>query len=464
MLESDRPLDLLYAVRDVGLTPLQFDALRAQVQTAVDREIERELRGPKVAGGRATRRAPRLTFGTVVTTLGVVVSIAVAVTAITLLSHGRGSTRSGGPTASQLMAKLAVLSRPQTRADMLPARPRITDPEGNIIPGFTRLVRVLPDARIFLVVTTPNARSNNSTWSPKLGDQVAIVEISDGHASETTPIPAVDLTNGNDINGINPTPHRPALRRGASHGGGLPRGAYLVAIVPDGVARVRWTFLTEPSKADVTLDLSVVNNVVVARRPDTSPGPVRTAWYAADGQRVPTSNRPLLAAQAKIDTGQRAQAIRYDLHHAHSADPSLLRAFAVFAITSRTAVKTAAGDIISHPEFSSLPLDVVQGGMWIHVPVQLDPSQVREVITPSGARVYVIPGRRGICLVASGGGAACNVLPGAETQGLTMTQSSFDAPTTIYKLVPKTIHSITVRLNGGARTIRVPDGIYVGSS
>lgn len=101
------------------------------------------------------------------------------------------------------------------------------------------------------------------------------------------------------------------------------------------------------------------------------------------------------------DAGPKARAIRYDLQHAHRADRSLLAAFAVFAVTSPTGVETAAGNVISRPPFSSLPLDIVQGGEWLHVPVQLDPSQVREVITPSGVHLYVIPGRRGLCLLTT---------------------------------------------------------------
>lgn len=59
------------------------------------------------------------------------------------------------------------------------------------------------------------------------------------------------------------------------------------------------------------------------------------------------------------DVGQKVQAIRYDLQHAHPADRSLLAAFSVFAVTSPTGVKSAAGNIISRPPISSLPLDIV---------------------------------------------------------------------------------------------------------
>jgi hypothetical protein len=407
--------------------------------------------------GSAKRRAAltRLpSAGSVMVAISTVTALAIAILAIALLSHSRSRVQPGTAPAQQLTAKLAVLRRPQTAADMLPGRLHIRNPQGTIIPRLTRLVRTLPDARLFLVVTTPNAHSN-PIWSSRLGDQVAVVEISGSHATQTVPIPAADLTNANEVADITL----------GGLGARTLRDDYYVGIVPDGVARVRWTFANSRFQPGTTLDASVASNVAVARaRPDTPPPVLRAAWYAPDGQRVATSNRALLAAQAAHDAGQKAQAIRYDLQHAHHADLSLLGAFAVFAITSRTGVKTTAGDIISRPPFSSLPLDIVQGGIWIHVSVQLDPTQVRQVITPSGARLYVIPGRRGLCLLASGGGGSCDLLPGVETHGLMMTLGSLGVNTT-YKLVPKTIHRITIHTSHGTRTtIPVPDGIYVSQS
>lgn len=163
--------------------------------------------------------------------------------------------------------------------------------------------------------------------------------------------------------------------------------------------------------------------------------------------------------QVALATGQKVQAIRYDLEHAHHADPSLLGAFAVFAITSRTGVKTAAGDIISRPPLSSVPLDVLHGSLWLRPLFQLDPTQLREVITPSGVRLYVIPGSRALCLATADGTASCNLLPDVESRGIFIHD-----PTGTYRILPKTIPEITVRTSRGAHTIPVPDGIYVSPS
>jgi hypothetical protein len=316
------------------------------------------------------------------------------------------------------------------------------------------LVRTLPDARFYLVVT---AWSPDSIWSKRLGDQVAIVEVSGTHATESMPIPAADLTNANDASSVSPT------RQQAPSTPGL----YYVGVVPDGVARVRWTFANGVANGQFqpgpSIDASVANNVaIIQARPDTTPPILRGAWYAADGHPLPTSDRALLAAQAARNAAQRRQAIRSVSKQIYHADPSLLAAFAVFAITSPTGVKTAAGDIISHPPLSSLPLNVVQ---WPSRPVrlfQLDFTQVREVITPSGVHLYVIPGSRGLCL-STAGGTGCGLLPRVETQGISLTGGSLGISRT-YRLVPKTIHSITIRTSTGRHTIPLPDGIYVSPS
>lgn len=436
------------------------------------RRIEADDQGPHDGGvelppGPAWSRARLRSLPSVIAVL-VSVVVVLAVGAIALHSHGRGTPAATNGGAQELTSRLAVLRRPQTAADMLPSRLHIASPlspPGRIIPRFTRLVRTLANARLYLVVTK---WSPDSIWSTRLGDQVSIVAVRGTHATGTVPIPAADLSNANEVSLVSPTRQQ------------LPStpGLYYVGIVPDGVAHARWTFANNQLKPGTVLDASVADNVAVAQpRPDSPPTVLRAAWYAADGRQVATSNRALLAAQAARDAVQKAQAIRSDLQHSYHADPSLLAAYAVFDITSRTGVKTSAGDTISRPPLSALPLGVVQ---WPPPPgqlFQLDFTQVREAITPSGVHLYVIPGKRGLCLtaessqspfpdglLAGGGGASCNLLPDVETRGIFMSGGSLGVTRT-YRLLPKTIHSITVRTGSGQRTtIPVPDGIYVSPS
>ncbi len=404
------------------------------------------------------------------------VAVVVAVVAIALLAHGRSTSAGDSGGAQQLIARLAVLRRPQTAADVLPSRLHIASPlspPGTIVPRLTRLVRTLPDARLYLAVTT---WSPDSIWSPRLGDQVSIVEISGSHATQTMPVPAADLTNANEVFPVAPTRQRFPTQP----------GAYFVGIVPDGVARVSWTFPNKQFRPGAVLDLSVAGNVAVTRaRPDTFLSVLRAAWYTPDGQRVATSNQALLAAEAAHDAPLKAQAIRNILQHPYHADPSLLAAFAVFDITSPTGVKTAAGDIISRPPLSSLPLAILQGyvpppcGPRIEIPrtlclLHLDFTEVRQVITPSGVRLYVIPGAQGLCVhtIASspfpdrfgGGFGGCDPdLADAEAHGTGFGGASLGVTIT-GEIVPKTIHRITIHTSRGTRTIPVPDGVYASTS
>ena len=425
--------------------------IEASAHRAPDRLVARR-RGTAGLGGRL-----RSTIGGVIALSSVLVAIAIG--AVVLLGHGRGTPPGGGRDAQQLIAQLAVLRRPQTAADRLPTRPRIRDPQGTIIPQLTRLVRVLPDARLFLIVTKPNAHSN-PIWSPQLGYQAAIVEIAAAHATQTSPIPAADLTDATDVSLISAAPPAP----------------YSVAIVPDGVARVRWTFLSNQSQSAATVEVPVSENVAVSRaRHGASPPVARATWYAPDGRRIATSNRAQLAGQAARDAKLKAQAIRFILKHPYHADPALLSSFAVFAITSPTGVTTATGNIISHPPLSAFPFDVLLLGTEPGPRFQLDFTQARQVITPSGARLYIIPGKQGLCLSATSpspspgralggaGGASCNDLAHVESQGIYMTAGSLGIDTT-YRILPKTIQQITIHTSSGARTIAVPDGIYVSPS
>jgi len=92
-----------------------------------------------------------------------------------------------------------------------------------------------------------------------------------------------------------------------------------------------------------------------------------------------------------------ARAARYDARHSYHAPAALLADFAVFAFTSRTGVRTPGGNIISHPPLATVPLPILR----LASPdrrLQLDPKDMRQVTTPSGVRVWITPGRRGVCI------------------------------------------------------------------
>lgn len=365
------------------------------------------------------------------------------------------------PAAAALVSKLAVLRRAQTPADVLPTPVSTPGRAGRIIPSLTRLVATPPGDELFLVVTTP-APGSAPLWSPRLGDQVAIVAVSTAGSFESEAIPAAELTNADALMQVG-APPRP---------GGTPGPAYDVEIVPDGVARVQWTFADRVGKPAGVVNAAATDNVAVTGLHPSTALLLRGAWYAPDGQLIPTSDRVLrraLAARQKLLT---ARAIRFDERHSYRAAPALLADFAVFDVTSRRGVKTAAGNIVSHPRLASLPYPILEL-LAPNEPPQLDLNQVRAVTTASGVRFWIVPGRRGMCIgsvlaprfpngLGSGAAAACTAdLSLAESQGVGFSAGDSGVHITC-RVVPRTIPTITIRTRRGTRkTIAVPDGIYV---
>jgi len=471
MHESDPALQAVYDLRDAGLSRPAPETLRARVQAAVQKEIDAETLGSGRPRVRARRRGRRLSGGDLVAAIGVIVAITVAVAALALLSHGRGQSLTPAVGPDQLIARLAVLRRPQTAADVLPAELHIVNADhhhGTIIPGLTRLVATPPGARLFLVVQNPTGGSL-PTWSPTLGPQVAIVEITAGHATQTEPIPAADLTNADEV--------RPVGIQTTRQSHGRFQASYDVAIIPDGVAHVRWTFLGGDAKPGRVVRITPTNNLAAVAFDRSTGLLLHGSWYGPNGHVIPTSDRAVLRADAHRTDVLRARIIRYDLAHEHHAPQALLARFAVFAITSQTGVRTASGNIILHPALASIPYPILQGAASPDLLPYPDPEEIREVITPSGARVFVIPGQRGLCLahldtsplpdgLFSGTGSSCTAtLAQAEAGGVAFGSSHLGSPPTTYRIVPRSQPTITVRSRDGKQTaISVPDGIYVGQT
>lgn len=166
--------------------------------------------------------------------------------------------------------------------------------------------------------------------------------------------------------------------------------------------------------------------------------------------------------------------MRYEERHSYQADPTLLTDFSVFSITSPTGVKTAGGNIISHPPLSAVPFSILLGAASLNQPSQSDPREIRQVTTPAGVRLWVIPGRRGLCLATlersqlpdgrfAGAGSSCSAsIALATSAGVGFTSRHLGGSTTTYRIVPKTAPTITIRDRQGRRkTIRPADGIYV---
>jgi hypothetical protein len=356
----------------------------------------------------------------------------------------------------------------------LPAKLRITTGFGpgaqpRIIPSLSRLVATPPGAKIYLVVTEP-ARGPDALGSPSLGDQLDIIAITDsGATTEGAGYPAADIADPLNL-------YAAGIRW--PHGGPLPLAqriadAYNVAVVPDGVAQVRWTFATRAGRAGSVVTVPVTNNVAVTKLTPTHRASLHTTWYAADGQVIPTSSAPRTHALAVKYTAKRRIALAGARRSHFTAAPAILHAFAVFDIDSRSGTRIGDGYVVSHPTLSQLPLGLLDGPGPRQ---QLDLRDVRKVAVPSGQTLYVVPGEDTICLFVadpvqlpynrspSGISGGCTDSLALVLKGGTGESSSGSDihGSMVYAVVPRTTHGY--KLQTGVHTFRIVhpvDGIVV---
>ncbi|HEY2320312.1 MAG TPA: hypothetical protein VGH67_18535 [Solirubrobacteraceae bacterium] len=359
-----------------------------------------------------------------------------------------------------LVARLAVLRRPQTPADMLPSGTRLPPPGGTILPALTRLVATLPgDLKAYLVVTTPTGGAL-PLWSPRLGDQISVVAKGPHATGFETPYPAVDLNDPLNVGRV---------------GNGAPRtplaDAHNIAILPDGVSRVRWRFAKLSGGRDAVQTATVTNNVAVAPSLRNAVLPDGATWYAPDGTAVPTSDTALVRAVAAMRAALKARAVRDAQRHSRQAAPSLLAAFAVFSVTSRHPVREPGGITVARPRLADVPLPILD--VLSHMPGQLDAHQMRAIATRAGDQMWLIPGARGLCLAVmdkpvaasplsgGGAGAVCATnLTQVEAQGIGLGEGRPGASVS-FGILPRSKPTITVTIGGHRRVIRPPFGVYV---
>jgi hypothetical protein len=271
-------------------------------------------------------------------------------------------------------------------------------------------------------------------------------------------VPAVDLSNGRSLGII---------------GSGSQPGSYdYVGIVPDGLARVAWTFANVNGKRPYLVNAQAANDVVVAPFHAGTPFLLRVAWYTVDGAVVPTSDSALLHAIAARQNIEREPIIRRDARIRYRPSSALLAAFAVFNITSRTGVKVG-GLTISHPAASSLPLAILKITGHARNPrfdPELDPKDIRQATTPSGVSAWIIPGARSLCVAEvdkprfprlfGGTGAAMGCsrdVASAVSEGSGVSSDGWH-----YGVLPNTERTLTIRAGPHShKTIHPPDGVYI---
>ncbi len=445
---SDRAIELIAEANPYPheLPPLPIEPVMqrlARVETG-NPAVRRRIPLPNLGRG----------VGALMLGLSSLIAVAIAVVAITQLSPRHHQASPGSPGASGLLAKLAVLRRPQTASDLLPRHLHFGNPIGSIIPSLTRLVYTSGRTRMFLVAVTPAA--DDPLWGARFGDQVAVIEVAGDQAAETRPIPAADLSDADEVGFVSPS------------SGSVD--AYRVAVVPDGVARVSWRFEGGKQGAARTVDVTARDNVAIL--PDYPGQLTHAAWYDTHGQVIPTSDAAFLKALDRRDAAMAAPIIRYFERHPQPR-PAITADFAIFSVTSARGVQIASGDTISAPPMTELPLGILDltyhGARRFGQP---DVADIRYVLTPTGVSAYVVPGTFGLCVYSidptplpqqlEGGGGSCTANTAqAEKQGSGFSRGSPGGITTTLRILPKSIRTITIRgKNGARRTIPVPYGIY----
>ena len=448
-----QPQSSLFPMRSPMMTDEQ---LIERIRTALGDEaagvhppadlLERLRSGPAPRGPRPFWAPTRV--GGAVAALASVAVVASVVVVFASIGHGRSSPSSvstvpaGTPAGARgLVARLAVLRRPQTAADRLPALLSAelgAAPNGLLpfrfamIPSLTRIATTvnvgagpLASVDIYVVVGRPAGYSADIVTTLAVGGrpghhQLGIPEVVD----EQTALAAGGLTIG-------------AVGSAGSRDG--TRGVN-AGVVPDGVSRVKWVFRVAGGRS-VTVYPKVENNVAVARAAGL--GVSSATWYGSDGRVITSYNE--LAQRLAEETSLLAGSARRPIAAA------LIKHFAIF----RRPVPAPAA--IRHlPRRTAIV--IARHGYGLNV------TQARFVPYPGTPGLWVIPGASGVSmapLAGPGGGAGDNVPVSMALSGGMISTSCCSRDETVQGLVPDGNPTVTVMLAGGAtRTVPVIDNVY----
>lgn len=419
-------------------------AMRAEVD---DVHVRPELLAPVLHS--PPRR--RLQIGWLMPALAVGVAAVVAVLAVTSLVH---RTPQPAPSvtriplgARELASQLAVLRRPQTAADRLPpwalraAGPQL--PGGALVAGLSRRVGTvrmgrLGEARVYLVIDAPSRSSGWQAYA-SAGDVAGIAFLEDGPSARRAGQRTVF------VGGLVPS-RRTGIDNLADVTGIMGAKA---AIVPNGVARVKWVFTPmgrDSGLAPITVWPKLHGNVAIGQVPAGLQDYLSSAvWYGADG-RVLRS----FGAMTGVPPGVRKfrQALQTSLHD--PVAPSLLRNFRVLRMPghSTSLDRRAVGSLLN-TEGNALDLNV---------------SKARVVVVPGiGAKIWLIPGTQGVGVfyISQNSGPEEVGIEGILDGMIVFEGSQRAGHRTIVGLAPDADRKVRVLLaGGGVLTAPVINNVY----
>ena len=422
-----------------------IEELRGAMRSEVD-----GLEVPPGVIARALESPPRarLQLGWLMPALAVAVAAVVAAVAVTSLSHR--SSPAHGPSsavpvaARGLVSRLAVLRRPQTPADVLPrwaVRETQSLTHGRVIPGLSRLigaVSLYPDgrSRVYIVVQRPPRfplhvnHPEPPFLNPRLGDQATIAFV--GPFREEAAVNGSTVAAGGET--VAATRH--GLTADPSQFSSL--WGEIAAVVPDGVARVKWVLgLEVRGDKRITVWPWVRRNVALARVSPNLRVYMRSAvWYGRDGRVISSFGLP---TSQSVAAARFKRALEASVHQ--PIDGALLRHFGV--------LRTKPG---------APGLDQVSAAALIEPnPLGLNTSRERFVAyAPTPLKVFVVPGTQGIA-VRWVSPASGQMEAGAEAalSGSTFTELRINGRKTVIGLAPDGNRNVAVRLRDG-RALAVP--------
>ncbi len=293
-----------------------FDRLEAELRAAVPRAAD----GPAGSPDWRPRWRPR--SGGLAVAISMAVTIAVVVLSVSLAGHRQTPARppllhhrGPGPggfqfplgavaTRSQLLENFAVLRRPQTARDRWDPHCSCAG-SARQLNGFTRLATTLPSGyRVYLDLEQFIAPGQLNMAA---GSYVLNLDVVDPHGSSSSAAfgPNVGFT-------VSPI----------SSGG---NDSVWTSLVPDGVARVRWTFECRAGRRTAsgcseirprTFTVPVVNNVAARQVANSGncpscASPQHITWYSAGGRPVASFNLGLnLAAPPFVKGGRGYRLLR----------------------------------------------------------------------------------------------------------------------------------------------------------
>ena len=392
----------------------------------------------------------RIELGRVAVLAGVCCALAVA--AIALISLRQQPSKSGGGAAasslSALEAKLAILRRPQTPADRkmnryLPGG-TLANPSEHIA-GLTRLaatVSTQAEGRVLVALYVerfPDLVLSHLRLVPRSRNEAPGVDaavIANGRvANSTSPLSSAALdqpgnvASGLDLSGRGVTGLNPSL--GIS-----------VGIVPDGVARVKWTFsgagfgILHPHP--VTVYAHVHNNLATASV-IPGEGPLAQAtWYSARGQLI-ASGRGGLGAVQQLQQIHAANASRNV-----PVAPLLLTHYSLFSAVS--------------PEpLARVPLSVLLGGGGGGPLNYWQTRYVPSVSGLDGHGLWITPGRDGYFITDPQAGSG-GKLRAQDAFAIIGVGTGTASEETLSGLVPDGNRTVTLVLQSGSHvTVPVVD-------